>query len=472
MTISDAKAPARGRAAAPQGLERDLAEGPLLAHFKALGVPSAIGMVFNTLYNVVDTFYAGMISTDAQAGLAVAFTVFFMIIALGFGLGTGISALIGSALGAKRRDLASRYAGQGLVFTAIFSTALGAFGWLVSPTLLRLIGAEGAYFEAAVDYIRVLVFATPFFLLAFAANGVLSAQGDTKGFQRALMASFCANLALNPVLIYGLGPVPGIGFPGIALSTVISQAGVAAYMLRRAARSRVLQACGREDFRPAPGPVREVVAQGFPASFTMLVMTFGSFAIQYLLQPFGPAAVAGYGVALRIEQIVLLPGFGITAALLPITAQNFGARRADRVREGFALGLKIGVGFMLCFSVLLWTLGPVGMRLFTDDAEVVRHGATYLTFAGFILPVYFSMFAMTSLLQGLKRPIWPVAIGIYRHGVAILAFGWLFIGVFGFGATGVWWAIFCSVTSGFAFFCLLTAVILRRALATIEGDHG
>jgi putative MATE family efflux protein len=473
LTSAEIEGPAADKASAsPPGVEHDLTEGSLLGHFRALGVPAAIGMVFNTLYNVVDTFYAGQISTDAQAGLTVAFTVFFMVIALGFGLGTGISALIGNALGAKERGLAARYAGQGLGFTAMFSLALGVFGWFASPALLRLMGAEGAYYQAAIDYLRVLLFATPFFLMAFAANGVLSAQGDTKGFQRALMASFFANLVLNPLLIYGALGIPGLGFPGIALSTVISQAGVATFMVRRAARSRVMQACGPADFRPAPGPVLEVMRQGFPASFNMLVMMFGSFAIQYLLQPFGPAAVAGYGVALRIEQIVLLPGFGITAALLPIVAQSFGARRADRVREAFSLGVKIGVGFMVCFAGLLWTFGPLGMKIFTDDPAVVAQGSTYLMFAGFILPVYFTMFAMTSLMQGLKRPIWPVAIGVYRQILGIMGFGLLFTRVLEIGVAGVWWAILCSVVSGFLLFCLLTAAILRRALAPIEEDRG
>jgi Na+-driven multidrug efflux pump len=127
---------------------------------------------------------------------------------------------------------------------------------------------------------------------------------------------------------------------------------------------------------------------------------------------------------------------------------------------------------MLGFSVLLWTLGPLGMEIFTDDPAVVAQGSTYLMFAGFMLPVYFSMFAMTSLMQGLKRPIWPVTIGIYRQVLGIVSFGTLFIHVFGFGVSGVWWGIFCSVTSGFVLFGLLTAVVLRRALAAMEADHG
>ncbi|MEO1688016.1 MAG: MATE family efflux transporter, partial [Pseudomonadota bacterium] len=131
------------------GDERNLTQGPLRGHFIALGVPAAIGLVFNTLYNVVDTWFAGWIGTEAQAGLTVAGTVLFLVLAMGFGVGAGVNALIGAALGAGRREDAARLAAQGLVFAAATAVAGTALGYLAAPALLTLLGAQGPYREAA-----------------------------------------------------------------------------------------------------------------------------------------------------------------------------------------------------------------------------------------------------------------------------------------------------------------------------------
>src|SRR5690606_14496705 len=156
--------------------------------------------------------------------------------------------------------------------------------------------------------------------------------------------AFFANVALNPLFIYGLpGLVPGIGFDGIALSTLVSQTGVAAYILWRVARSEVMADASPAIWRPMAGPYREIAAQALPSTFAMMILMIAGFVVQYYLKAFGPAALAAYGVGLRIEQLILLPGFGLTGALLPIAAQNFGAGNHARVREAVFFCCKAGV---------------------------------------------------------------------------------------------------------------------------------
>ncbi|MEM9009911.1 MAG: MATE family efflux transporter [Pseudomonadota bacterium] len=449
------------------GRERDLTAGSIPGHFRALAVPSAVGMLFTTLYNVVDMFYAGLISTDALAGLSISFQAFFILISFGFGLGIGLSSLIGNALGARDRPRAARYAGQGITFAAILSGLLFVAGLFLAPLMLRAIGGDTAYAEAAVDYTNLLLFATPGFLVAFTANGICSAQGDTVSLQRAQIAAFFANLALNPLFIYGIpGLVPGIGFDGIALSTVVSQTGVMLWMLRRAFGSDLMQVCGGHDFRPRLERIMEIVEQAFPASFSMLVMMIGGVIVQFYLKPFGADAVAAYGVALRVEQILILPGIGLTSALLPIAAQNYGAGDFDRVRGALFFCLKAGMGLMSIAAILVWTLGGTMMGVFAESEEVVRLGVQYLTLDGFMLPLYSAMFAMTSFQQALKRPLWPVYIGLYRQIAAIAAFGWIYVVWLDLGTWGVWLAIFTAVSTGFV---LAGVVTLRIAGNRIGG---
>jgi len=346
---------------------RDLTQGSIAGHFRALAIPSAIGMVFTTLYNVVDVYFAGLLSTDAQAGLAISFQVFFVLIVLGFGLGTAMSALVGNALGEGDGAKAHRIAAQGIGFGVAMSLLAMVLGFLFGPSLLALISEPGAYRDAAERYLSWLLFATPAFILTFGVNGILVARGDTVSLQRAQIAAFFANLALNPLFIFGLG----MGFNG-------------------------MEPVKRAEMTPDLVTWREIVSQALPVSFSMLVMMLAGFVVQYFLKGFGGSAVASYGVALRIEQLLLLPAFGLTNALLPIAARNFGAGQHDRVREAFWFCAKAGVMLMLCASLLLWLAAPSAMALFTDDAEVIASGAQYLRVDGFLLPVYFTGRALES----------------------------------------------------------------------------
>lgn len=428
---------------------RDLTRGPLPGHFRALAVPAAIGMVFSTLYNVVDLWYAGYLGTDAQAGLAITFQPFMILVAFGVGMGSGMSALVGNALGSRDRARARRTARQGLLYGAFLSVALGIGGIWGSPALVALVSEPGAYRDAADAYMAVILLGTASFLLAFGGNGILTAQGDTDTMKRAQIAAFFANLALNPLFIFGVpGVVGGIGFAGIALSTLVSQTGVMGYVLWRVMRSEVMAGGSAAEWRPDPARWREIAAQAMPATFAMAIMLVTGFVVQMFLKGFGPAALAAYGVGLRIEQLILLPGFGLTGALLPIAAQNFGAGDFDRVRDAFAFCVRAGVGLMLAGSVVLWFAARPMVGLFSDDPDVIRLGGDYLHVDGFILPVYLVLFATNALLQALKRPMATVWIGVYRQGIAVAAFGWLYVVVLDLGTWGVWFGIATAVVTG------------------------
>ena len=444
---------------------QDLTVGPIFKHFRTLAIPMAIGMVFTTLYNVVDTFYAGMLSTEAQAGLAISFQVFFLVVALGFGLNSALSALVGKALGEKRAGQAKRIACQGISYSVIASLALAILGVFVGPKLISMISAPGEYRDAGIAYFYLLLLGTPGFLIAFGANGILGAQGDMKSMQRAQMVAFFANLVLNPLLIFGIpGVWEGIGFNGIAASTVISQTGVMLYILRQVIKSDVMVDAQEMVFRPRLKWIWEITQQAIPTAFTMIVMMMAGFVVQYFLKGFGGSAVAAYGVGLRVEQLILLPGFGLTGALLPIVAQNYGAQNFDRVREAVAFCCKAGIALMFVGSLVLWVAAPYLMAIFSDDPEVIRIGAQYLRVDGFILPVYLVLFAMNSLLQALQKPIWTLWIGIFRQAIGVLLFVWLFVRVFNMGTLGVWLGIAVAVTLGLVMSIVVSARVARNKI--------
>jgi len=446
---------------------KDLTRGLISDHYKRMAIPMAIGMVFSTLYNVVDTFYAGLISTWAQAGLAIASQVFILLIALGFGLSSALSALVGHALGEEDQEASDLIARQGIGFGILLSLLLAIAGYLFAPELIEIISEPGEYRDAANSYLRVLLTGTIFFLLAYAGNGILQAHGDTESMKRAQIAAFFANLVLNPLFIFGIpGVFPAFGFDGLALSTLVCQSGVMGYILVQVVRQQIFHEHRFSGLIPRFDIYLGIINQALPTSFSMMLMVIAGFVVQYFLKDFGSQAQAGYGVALRIEQILLLPVFGLTGSLLPIAAQNLGAKKLERVKEAAVFCFKFGFIMTATSGVLLWLLGEYLMLLFTRDPGVIEIGVSYLRVEGLILWVYMLLFAFNSLFQAFKRPILSLVVGIYRQGIGIALFVWLYVEIAGLGIWGVWFGIATSVTSGLLF----SGVLLAR-LAGKETGH-
>lgn len=439
----------------------DLTTGPMVLHFKNLAIPAALGMLFATLYNVVDVYYAGRLSTEAQAGLAIGYQAFFILMAVGFGLGSSLSALVSNAKGSKDTSGTRQLATQGLGFAALVTIALMGIGLWVGPKLIQLVSEPGGYRDAGTAYFYWLILALPGFMLAYGGNGILQAHGDSRSLQRALMGAFFANVVLNPLLMFGIPDFwDGMGFNGIALATVISQTCVMSFILWRIFQLDVMQGVQWSEFKPNRESYRAIVAQLLPASTALVVMFFSGFVVQFALKGFGESAIAAYGVALRIEQILLLPVLGMTGALLPIAGQNFGAKEFERVRDALWFCWKLGFAMTVIAAPALWFGGGLAMSIFTDDPKVIEIGISYLRVDGFLFPIYMMLFSINSLLQALKKPVWTLWISVYRQGFGVAFFIWLFIGPMAFGVWGVWFGIATAVTSGW-----VIAVIVARSIA-------
>lgn len=442
----------------------------MAGHFRNLAIPAAFGMLFSTLYNVVDVYWAGRLSTEAQAGLAIGFQALFVHITVGIGLGGGLSALISNALGRKDTDGAARLLAQGISFAVIACLLLMGIATFLGPFLITLVSEPGAYRDAGLGYFRWLIFALPGFLIAFGLNGVLQAHGDSRSMQRAMMVAFFANVGLNPLLIFGLpGLWSGMGFNGIALSTILSQTGVMLWLLSRVLRLEIARDLSLRALSPEPAQYRAILEQMAPPTTAFLVMIVSGFVTQFFLKGFGGEAIAAYGVALRIEQILLLPVLGMTGALLPIAGQNYGAEDHDRVREALWFCWKTGWIMCAIAAPILLFGGGLAMGLFTDDPEVIRIGTSYLRVDAFLFPVYMMLFAINSFLQALKRPIWTLWISIYRQGFGIIFFVWLFVSVLGAGVWGVWLGIACAVASGWVLALIVAARLARQLIGGLRG---
>jgi len=427
------------RRLAPRSM--NLTTDPISRLVRDLAVPASVGFVFNTLFNVVDTWWAGQISTQAQAALSLSFPVFFILIATGSGLAQGATALISHALGAGNLPAARHYAAQSTVLAAGVGLLLTGVGTWIAPSLFRLLGAAETYLDLSLAYMNTILSGALFFLLQSVVNGGLQAQGDTRTFRNALIVGCLLNVVLDPWFLYGGAGLPAMGIAGIALSTVLITAGGAVYIISRLRRTQVGAGLKASDFIPRLGTFGEIARQGLPASLNMMTVALGIFVITWFVSRFSASGVAAYGIATRIEQLILLPTIGLNIATLTLSGQNHGAGRPDRVREAWRTALRYGLILMVAGGVVLFLAARTLMNAFTQDPVVAATGTAYLKVASCTLGSYVVLYQTVFMLQGLKEPLFGLWIGIYRQLAAPAVVFPLLAFQLGLGLNGVWWGI-------------------------------
>lgn len=445
------------------GRERDLTEGSILGHLRAVAVPAALSLMFITFYNVIDTYYAGMISTQAQAGLGLGSQMFFLIVATGIGFRVAISAFVGNAIGAGDGNGAARAAGQGIGAAVVATIVAILAGYWGLPALIIAIAGDQGYAQDAATYSRLMLLSAPGFIITNALTGTLTAQGDTVTQERAQFAATLANLGLNPLFIWGIpGLWDGFGLNGIALATVCSQTGVMVFIGWRAFKSRILSDLDWRDLIPRAAQQVVLIKQIVPVCSTIYVTVLGGIICQFFLRDYGQDAVAAYGVGFRLQQLLLLPIIGLTTALLPLTAQNMGAQQPERVRHTVRIISITSLGFMALGAIVIWTAGRPLVTLFNDDTAVVDHTVTYLRILSGALPFFVVIFVAQNFLQGLKKPQFPLIVGLWRMGLGLFVFCVLFTQVYDFGVTGIWWALLAGAATGAVLAAMLAIWVARR----------
>lgn len=420
----------------------DLTQGKITHHIRDLAVPASIGMVFNTLYNVVDTFYSGKIGTDSMAGLAVSFPIFFIIIALSSGIGSGATALSSIAIGEKNKKLLHALIKNSLYLGLIVAFIIIVAAPTISNYLFRLSGVTGNTLREGNNYMDTLFYGALFFILNYIFNGILSAQGDTKSYRNALIFGFFLNLLLDPMFIYGWLFFPKMGTVGIALATVIVQIITSLYLLYRVYKSPLFDWHLFKSSSFSRSTIKDLLQQGVPSSLNMATIALGVFIVNYfVVRSADDATLAAYGAAMRIEQMALLPAMGLSSAALTITGQNYGAHLYERIYDVRNKTVFIGVAIMVIGGLIIYPLAPTLIGLFNDEPAVVEAGTVYLRIEFFAFPTYVILSILLSIMQGIKKPSFAVYIGLYRQILMPIPIFYLFSNVFGLGVRGIWWGI-------------------------------
>jgi len=410
-------------------MHADLTTGTIRHSIIKLALPAIIGYFFHTLFNVTDTFFAGLISTQALAALSLSSSVFFMILAMGIGMSEAVTSLVGNALGKKQIGQAQHIALNAMVFALLLSVTLSAIGIICVPFLVGAL-ADPSYTEIALEYIYLILYGTLFFMGAFFSNALLNATGDTVSFRNILIFTSLLNIALDYLCIYLLD----MGVYGIALATILSEAIVFGYLFLQVRKTRLWSGFGTFHYDAAL--MKEILTQGLPPSINMFMIAFGMYIITYFIAPFGKEAVAGLGLGMRIEQIFLLPVIGISVATLAIISQNNGAGRYERIRPTIRLTILYGWLISTAGVLSFFLFSDYFASLLTSDTKVIAQTTLYLRICGLASYAFVVIFVSISMLQGIKRPGIVIPISIYRQVLAPIPiftlFAWLHMDIIAF----------------------------------------
>ncbi|POR01492.1 hypothetical protein AU468_07980 [Alkalispirochaeta sphaeroplastigenens] len=447
----------------------DITRDPIPGLIRRIAVPASLGYFFNTLFNVVDTFYAGRLSTDSLAALSLSFPVYFIILSLAIGIQSGGAALIANSLGEGDRSRAVLYQSQAVVLALVSTLLVTVPLFFTLPLIFGFFGAEGRVLQGGLRYMRVIVAGSFLIILANTLNAGLQARGNTRSWRNLLIGMSLANLLLDPIFMFGLElrgirVVPRLEEAGTALATVLLFGLGGIYLLREARRSGTFQGVTGRDFLPRRDLLGDLVRQALPATLNFLVMTLGSFVINFFISRFGRDPLAAYGAALRIEQIALLPLLGLNIALATVVAQNNGAGRLERVQEAFSWSLRCSLVVTVGVLTPVLALAPFLLRLFTDHERVLLIGRTYLYIQGLTFFSYILINMSNSLLQGLKRPRMIVWVALYRQVAAPFLVFPLFAFVLGMEEGGVFWGLVLVNWSAALFSLIWARRMLRERL--------
>ena len=390
---------------------------------RRLAVPASIGTLFQTLYTIVDTFYAGKISPEALSALSKSFPIYFIIIATSIGVTVAGTSLIGSSIGEKNEKNVLSYFGNVIIYAIIISLVVSILGFSFGETIFQLMNSSNSVTTLGLEYINIIFLGTVLFILVVALNSFLHAEGDTKTYRNVLIFSFFLNIILNPILIFGFLFIPPLGITGIGIATLIAQFVSLLIILIKILNNQRIKKITLYHFKAKFFFLKNIFFQSMPITIAILGYSVAATIVFTYVGLFGEYAVAGYGSATRIEQVLLLPVLGINTAIISIIAQNIGAKYFDRVEQSYFTSIKYGLFIMLIAGVVIFISADIVPKFFSSNPEVIMHGSMYLKISAFILPAYPIFFLSNGFFMALKKSEKAMLNNIVRNVVVpILSF--------------------------------------------------
>ncbi len=391
---------------------------PIPVVLRQMTGPMIFGIIAILAFNLVDTFFIGMLGTEALAAISFTFPVTFVVTSLAMGLGAGLSAVIGHTLGQGKHDEAAHLATDSLFLAVIMVALLSAGGAFTIKPLFTLLGASAELISLIHDYMLIWYLTVPMLVLPMVGNAAIRATGDTKTPSLVMAVAGLVNGVLDPLLIFGIGPFPEWGIRGAAIATSISWLMamlVSLYILRHreglllwrlSPRARLLYHW------------RALLHVAVPASFTNMLNPLANAVLMTIFADLGTEVVAAYGAASRVEALLLIVMMALASVLAPFISQNCGAGNPARAKVALQSCMSFALLFQLAIYGLTWLLAPLIANLFSDHPQVIRLIILYLH----LVPIGYGFQGMLMLLASALNGVRASSISFLFNGLRLFGF--------------------------------------------------
>ncbi|MEF8777515.1 MAG: MATE family efflux transporter [Natronomonas sp.] len=398
--------------------ELDLTDGSIPKSLFFLSFPIVITNLLQVGYNLADTFWLGRYSTEALAAISLGFPLVYLFISLGLGLTVAGSVLVAQHTGAGQSAEAEYAASQTVVFTLLAGVGLGAVGFSFVAELLQIFGAEQAVLALATDYMEVISLGLPFLFGFTVFIALMRGAGDTITPMLVMFGTVVLNVAIDPLLIFGVGWIPELGVEGAAVATVFSRGAamvVGIWIMLRG--SHGIQIHLRQ-MVPNIGYSRKLLRIGVPASVENTGRAISVNAVLIIVTLFSTSVVAAFGVGIRVFSMIFMPAIAIDRGVEAMTGQNIGAGREDRVVATNRFAAKTSFLILSVLGVVTFVFAPEIIRLFDDSPAVVSEGATFLRW---IAPT----FGFVGVLRAYSGGFRGAGKTLTAAAIAVLLFGFI-----------------------------------------------
>ena len=430
-----------------RGTEADYTTIDMKRAIFLLAVPMILELVMESTFAVADIYFVGKLGASAIATVGISETFLFLLYSMAMGLATAVTAIIARRVGEKNMQDASKSAVQSIFLGILSSIPFTIAGIFFSKDLLKLMGADPWSIEHGYQYTQWMLGGNAIIVLLFVINAIFRGAGDAAIAMRVLWVANAVNIALDPILIFGWGPIPSFGIEGAAIATNIGRGiGVLIQLwtLFNAGRHIKIKL---SEFSWNTSIVIHLIQTSLGGIGQMLIGMTSWIFLMRILANISSEAVAGATIALRIMMFTLMPAWGLSNAAATLVGQNLGARNPERAESTV---WKIGfynMGFLVIVSIVYFLFNKSLMKIFTDDLHVISIGSEWLQILSYSYLIYGWWMVSVQAFNGAGDTKTPTLINLFFFWCIQIPLSYYLAVINSLQHSGVFWGVFISETS-------------------------
>ncbi len=436
----------------------NLTEAPVTGLLFKMTLPMIFGILGIVAFNMADTYYISQLGLLPIAAMTFTFPVVMIVGSLAQGIGIGAAALISKAVGENQHDKIVRYTTDSLILGVLLVLIFIIVGMFTIEPLFRLLGADDQTLPYVMDYMKIWYPGVIFVVIPMIGNAAIRALGDTKTPALIMTVAAVANIVLDPILIFGLGPIPAMGIKGAAIATVISRAITLIVSLYVLIYRQKIISISHVKLGEILQSFKDLLYIGLPNALTKIMTPLAIGVITGLIATFGQEATAGFGIATRVEMFALLVINALSSIFVPLLGQNIGAGKSKRVLEIIKKSEIFSLLYGFIIMVPLMIFGKNIAMIFSDNPQVVNAVKTYL----FIIPIGYGLQGLfliyTSTLNVMNKPFHSAILSLLRLFIIYVPLALILSNQF--GLVGIWIAL----NTSFVLSALISKLIVKKMI--------